>query len=91
MFRAHIYYSGRVQGVGFRYTIQDCARRLGLTGWVKNLPDGRVEMTVEGTKENIDQLCRDVEDYFANIVGKRDVSSLLEISSKNFSSFDIIF
>jgi len=91
MFRAHIYYSGRVHGVGFRYTVQDCARRLSLTGWVKNLPDGRVEMMVEGTKENIDHLCRDVEGYFANNVGKRDVSSLSEISSTNFSSFDIVF
>ena len=42
--RRHIYFSGRVQEVGFRFTACLLARRLGLTGWVKNLWDGRVEM-----------------------------------------------
>ena len=41
--RRHIYFSGRVQEVGFRFTACLLARRLGLTGWVKNLWDGRVE------------------------------------------------
>lgn len=53
MKRAHIVYSGHVQGVGFRYTAQDIATRLGLKGWVKNLEDGRVEIVVEGKEEDI--------------------------------------
>ena len=46
--RWHIIFSGRVQHVGFRYTAYYIARDLGLTGWVDNLPDGRVEMEVQG-------------------------------------------
>lgn len=46
--RYHIYFSGRVQGVGFRYRSAFMARALKLTGWVKNLWDGRVEMEIQG-------------------------------------------
>ncbi len=46
--RWHIYFSGRVQGVGFRYRAAFMARSLYLTGWVKNLWDGRVEMEIQG-------------------------------------------
>lgn len=46
--RWHIVFSGFVQGVGFRYTAYYLAKQLYLTGWVENLPDGRVEMEVQG-------------------------------------------
>lgn len=46
--RVHIYYSGVVQGVGFRFTVEDIARQSDITGWVKNLPDGKVEVLAEG-------------------------------------------
>ena len=45
--------SGQVQHVGLRYTSLYLARDLGLTGWVKNLPDGRVEMEVQGDTANV--------------------------------------
>ena len=54
--RKHIYFSGRVQGVGFRYTAAFLARSLYLTGWVKNLWDGRVEMEVQGELTQIRKL-----------------------------------
>ena len=54
--RKHIIFYGRVQGVGFRYYAVQKANQLGLTGWVKNLYDGSVEMEVEGQEELIDQL-----------------------------------
>lgn len=46
--RWHIYFSGDVQGVGFRFTARHFAQSLGLTGWVRNLHDERVEMEVQG-------------------------------------------
>ncbi|MDO4293638.1 MAG: acylphosphatase [Eubacteriales bacterium] len=52
--RRHYYFSGRVQAVGFRYTAYRTANRMGLTGWVENLEDGRVEMEVQGQAGTID-------------------------------------
>lgn len=54
--RKHILFYGRVQGVGFRYHATYKARLLGLTGWVRNLYDGSVEMEVQGEAELIDDL-----------------------------------
>ena len=54
--RKHIVFYGRVQGVGFRYYAVNKANQLGLTGWVKNLPDGTVEMEVQGNEPSIDEL-----------------------------------
>lgn len=54
--RKHIFFYGRVQGVGFRYYSVNKARQLGLTGWVRNLYDGSVEMEVQGPEKFIDDL-----------------------------------
>lgn len=54
--RARILISGLVQGVFFRREITDLARRLGIRGWVRNLPDGRVEAIAEGEKSKLDEL-----------------------------------
>lgn len=51
--RVHVYYSGMVQGVGFRFTAERVALSLGLTGWVKNLRDGRVEVVCEGEESDL--------------------------------------
>jgi len=51
--RAHCFISGRVQGVFFRADTCDKARNLGLTGWVRNLRDGRVEAVFEGDEEKV--------------------------------------
>jgi acylphosphatase len=59
--RARIIYSGRVQGVGFRWTAERAALACGVTGWVRNLPDGSVETVAEAEENDI--LC-----YMNNIV-----------------------
>ena len=54
--RRHIYFSGTVQGVGFRYRAEHAANMLGVTGWVRNEPDGSVLLEVQGTDEQIDKV-----------------------------------
>ncbi len=54
--RAHVYVSGDVQGVFFRDSTREKAEQLGLSGWVKNLPDGRVEALFEGPPNKIREM-----------------------------------
>jgi acylphosphatase len=61
MQQAHVFISGTVQGVGYRYFVRSNARQLGLTGWVRNVEDGGVESVFQGSKEKIEEmiaLCR---------------------------------
>jgi acylphosphatase len=58
LIRAHVLISGRVQGVGYRYATVDTASQLGLTGWVRNLPDSRVEAVFEGVQEVVEEMVR---------------------------------
>jgi acylphosphatase len=61
MKQAHIFVSGMVQGVGYRYFVRNNARKLGIVGWVRNLPDRRVEAIFQGTEEKLQEmlaLCR---------------------------------
>ena len=55
--RKAIEVSGRVQGVGYRYFVQDCAEDLGLTGWVRNSPLRSVEIEVQGNEEDVEAFC----------------------------------
>ncbi len=59
--RVHVCYTGRVQGVGFRYTAEKLALEIGLSGCVKNLPDSRVELICEGSKEEIEKLLEGIQ------------------------------
>lgn len=60
--RAIIYYSGRVQGVGFRYSCRQLAKGYSVTGTVKNLEDGRVELIAEGEREEIEEYLEAIEE-----------------------------
>ncbi len=75
--RVHILYTGRVQGVGFRYTAQSIARGYEVTGWVRNLPDGRVELVAEGPQEEVEA--------FRNAVRTSTLGSLIENEEKSWS------
>ena len=61
MIRYHLRFTGRVQGVGFRWTATRAADMLGLTGWVYNAWDGSVEMEVQGDEESIAEMIRTIE------------------------------
>lgn len=56
--RAHVIVSGKVQGVGYRYATVETASQLGLSGWVRNLPDSRVEAVFEGSQEVVEEMIR---------------------------------
>jgi acylphosphatase len=59
--RRHIIFYGYVQGVGFRWRAVSAARQYGVSGWVRNLPDGSVEMEAEGSPRDIDDLILSLE------------------------------
>ena len=58
--RVHVFYSGRVQGVGFRLHAEETARSHGVVGWVKNLRDGRVELIAEGPEETLERFLSEI-------------------------------
>ena len=56
MIREHIRFTGNVQGVGFRYTCSALAKRMGISGWVRNDPDGAVTGEFQGTQGDIEAI-----------------------------------
>jgi len=59
--RLHAIVEGHVQGVGFRYYVSEQAMFIGLTGWVRNVYDGQVEVLAEGTRADLEQLLRYIQ------------------------------
>ncbi len=60
--RLQVFYSGRVQGVGFRHTVKQVAAGYDVTGSVRNLPDGRVELVAEGEREELEVFRQGIRD-----------------------------
>ncbi len=85
--RRHIFFYGRVQGVGFRYRAYYAAQRYGVTGWVRNNYDGSVEMEAEGTEEDIDKMIMDIEKGSFVLI---ENLSTKNIPLKNDSIFSIL-
>ncbi len=85
----HIFFSGNVQGVGFRYSVQRFAADMGLCGWVRNLSDGRVEVQVEGQQADIDRLVQSVERQFDGYIRDKEIS-YKQANGQN-QNFRIIF
>lgn len=79
---------GRVQGVGFRYFSKGCADSLGLNGWVRNLPDGSVEVFASGPKSTLEQFMQRLEE---GPIGSRVVATSfqwLDVTEKS-NGFEI--
>lgn len=87
--RAHIIYSGTVQGVGFRWTAEDIANSLGLTGWVRNCPDGTVEVMCEGKEDGIHSFLRRIKQELGRYIRSARVD--WEDSAEEFNKFSIRF
>ncbi|MHC4264461.1 MAG: acylphosphatase [Planctomycetota bacterium] len=85
----HITFIGRVQGVGFRYTSYNIARRYQLTGYVKNLADGTVEMMAHGPVDDISACMSDIEEYFGNYI--RDTKIQEVPFNSQYTDFKITF
>jgi acylphosphatase len=88
--QAHIIYTGHVQGVGFRYTTVDYARRHGVKGTVRNLPTGQVEIIAEAAEEKIEHLCADLEDQFGSFIRDKRIA-LKPADVPQYNSFEVIF
>jgi len=61
----HVLFSGRVQGVGFRFVARQLADRYSLKGWAQNTSDGRVELVIEGSSQSLDDFTKELNDKFS--------------------------
>ena len=86
--RAHVYVSGQVQGVFFRDSAREKAQQLGLNGWVKNLPDGRVEALFEGPSEGVREMVRWCEQGSSQ-AEVEDVETEFGASEGDLTSFEV--
>lgn len=84
-----ITFTGRVQGVGFRFTAQRIANRYELTGYVKNLPNGQVEMLVQGNPKDIEGCLRDISESFKSMI--RDTHKQKVSVRNKYKSFQIAY
>jgi acylphosphatase len=81
----HIIFTGRVQGVGFRFTTLDVANRYQLTGFVRNLADGTVEMVAQGTDGNIKNCIQDIKERYGDYATDTKIEEIpFDPQYKNF-------
>jgi len=85
----HIIFTGRVQGVGFRFVALRAANRCQITGWGRNCSDGSVEMVAQGSPEGIDDCVRDIQQSFARYIRETKIEEVLP--DPNRKDFKITF
>jgi acylphosphatase len=85
----HVVFIGHVQGVGFRYTANNIARRYDVSGYVKNLPDGTVEMLAQGPISEVDRCIANIQDAFAGYVRETRVEPVA--FNSRYTDFRIAF
>ena len=85
--RVHAYYSGRVQGVGFRFTAEAIAQKFKVNGWVSNLRDGRVEVVAEGEEAALKDFLNRIAEEMAHYI--IDTEILWEQPAGEFKNFGV--
>ncbi len=85
--RREVYYSGRVQGVGFRYVVRALAAGFAVTGYVRNLADGRVHLLVEGKTDEVANFVRAIQKEMQHYIAS--IHETVGAASGQFDSFDI--
>ncbi len=89
MIAKNIIFTGRVQGVGFRFTARRAANRRQLTGFVRNVPNGTVEMLIQGHPDDVDDCIQDIEEYFAGYIRETKIEEIPP--DPKYSDFQITF
>lgn len=84
-----VYFQGHVQGVGFRYTTQRIASQMAVTGTVRNLPDGRVELIAEGDRREIEALLAEVRQQLGGYIRNEQTDTLP--ATGRYGSFEIAY
>ncbi len=82
-------YSGQVQGVGFRFTVEGLASYLGIKGFVRNLADGRVEVVCEGDDESMDAFLARIDERMGAYISDRRIDR--QEATDEFASFEVRF
>ena len=83
-----VYYSGKVQGVGFRATAAEIARDYPVTGWVKNLADGRVQLLAEGPADAVDRFLKAIRSHWEGNIEKEEIESATPTGK--YQSFEVV-
>lgn len=85
----HLIVSGRVQGVGFRFSAQQKAKELGVKGWVKNLPDGTVELEIEGNSKTVENYIEILKSGFHPFIRVDHIEATPQQERKHYTDFSI--
>lgn len=80
-----VHYSGTVQGVGFRHTAYSIACHYAVAGWVRNLPDGRLELFIEGSTEDVESCLNAIRDYWGAMIAGESFQSHEATGAVGFS------
>ncbi|MCK9571717.1 MAG: acylphosphatase [Candidatus Omnitrophica bacterium] len=86
--QAHLYYSGKVQGIGFRFTARKIADTLNVSGWVKNSPDGRVEILAEGEEPDLKNFLSQIHRLLGSYITEE--SAQWSQPSGDFTDFQVL-
>lgn len=87
--QVHVFYSGQVQGIGFRYTLQDIANYHKVLGWVKNLDDARVEAVAEAEEEVLNTFLQRINQHFSRYIKEVNLEWLP--AGGEFRDFKVVF